>query len=184
MTHLLSSLRVWLATLVVCVGGYSLLVLGFAQALAPHQAGASLIMVDGEAVGSELVAQDFSSPRYIWPRPSAVGYDGAGAGGSNWSPTSEDLAARAAETVAEYGATADNPLPADLVAASGGGLDPHISLAGALYQAERVAAARGMEADTVRALIEAQAFAPGGIFAPDPIVNVLALNLALDAMAQ
>ena len=107
-----------------------------------------------------------------------------GAAGSNLSPTSADLAARAAETVARYGATDGNPVPADLVAASGGGLDPHISLDGALYQADRVAAARGLDPVRVRDLIEQQAAAPGAIFTPERIVNVLQLNLALDRLEE
>lgn len=184
MSYLLPSIRLWLVTLLVCVAGYALLVFGFAQAFSPYRANGSLIEVDGRVVGSELVAQDFILPRYFWPRPSAVDYDGIGAGGSNLSPTSEDLAARGAATVARYGATPDNPIPADLVAASGGGLDPHISMAGALYQARRVAEARGLPLGQVRQLVHDAAFAPGGIFAPEPIVNVLQLNLALDRLAN
>ena len=184
MQYLLPSLRLWLVTFLVCVIGYTALVLGFAQGLVPFQANGSIIEADGRAVGSQLIAQDFKSPRYVWPRPSAVDYDGMGAGGSNLSPTSPDLAARAAETVARYGATPENPVPADLVAASGGGLDPHISLEGALYQAGRVAAARGLPAAEVERLIEAQAVSAAGPFAPERIVNVLELNLALDRQAQ
>ncbi|MBX7535143.1 potassium-transporting ATPase subunit KdpC [Qipengyuania flava] len=184
MNYVLPSLRLWLATILICVVGYTGLMLVFAQTMAPYQANGSIIEVDGQAVGSELVAQDFSSPRYFWPRPSAASYDGMGAAGSNLSPTSADLAARAAETVARYGATAGNPVPADLVAASGGGLDPHISLDGALYQADRVAAARGLDPAWVRDLIEQQAAAPGAIFAPERIVNVLQLNLALDRLEE
>lgn len=180
MTYILPSLRIWVATLAICVIGYVLLILGFAQIFAPHQAQGSIVDVDGRAVGSELVAQGFSSPEYFWPRPSAVDHDGAGAGGSNWSPTSPDLAARAEETVARYGATEASPLPADLVAASGGGLDPHITLEGALYQVERVAGARGLQEDEVGRLVERMAESAGGPFAPDRIVNVLALNMALD----
>jgi potassium-transporting ATPase KdpC subunit len=184
MTYLLPSLRLWLVTILVCVVGYAALLLGFAQTFAPHEANGSIVEIDGRAVGSELVAQDFTSPRYFWPRPSAAGYDGMGAAGSNLSPTSEELAARAVETIDRYGATPDNPVPADLVAASGGGLDPHISLAGALYQAERVAAARGLDKSRVRKLAYDAAIAPGAIFAPEPIVNVLQLNLALDRLEE
>ncbi|MCV0383895.1 MAG: potassium-transporting ATPase subunit C [Erythrobacter sp.] len=180
MTYLLPSIRLWLVTLLVCVVGYVALMLAFAQTAAPWRADGSIIMRDGQAVGSELVVQNFTAPEYFWPRPSAADYDGMGAAGSNWSPTSENLAARAAETVARYGATADNPIPADLVAASGGGLDPHISLDGALYQAGRVAEARGLTEAEVRDLVTSLAHAPGGVFAPEPIVNVLQLNLALD----
>ncbi|WP_375290039.1 potassium-transporting ATPase subunit C [Qipengyuania sp.] len=184
MNYVLPSLRLWLVTILVCVVGYAGLMLAFAQTVAPYQANGSIIKVDGQAVGSELVAQDFSSPRYFWPRPSAAGYDGMGAAGSNLSPTSADLAVRAREIVARYGATAENPIPADLVAASGGGLDPHISLDGALYQADRVAAARGLDPARVRDLIEQQAAAPGAIFAPERIVNVFQLNLALDRLEE
>ena len=184
MNYVLPSLRLWLVTIFVCVVIYTGLMLAFAQTVAPYQANASIVEVDGRAVGSELIAQEFASPRYFWPRPSAAGYDGMGAAGSNLSPTSADLAARAEETVARYGATAENPVPADLVAASGGGLDPHISLDGALYQANRVAAARGLEEARVRDVIEEQAASPGAIFAPDRIVNVLQLNLALDRLKE
>lgn len=184
MTYLLPSLRLWLVTMLICVVGYAALVYGVAQTLNPYRADGSIVEVNGRAVGSALVAQNFRSPGYFWPRPSAADYDGMGAAGSNLSPTSQDLAARAAETVARYGATPDNPVPADLVAASGGGLDPHISLAGALYQAERVAQARGLPTAQVRRLASDAATAPGGILAPEPIVNVLQLNLALDRIAQ
>ncbi|MET1756359.1 potassium-transporting ATPase subunit KdpC [Novosphingobium sp. RD2P27] len=180
MTYLLPSLRLWALTLLVCVVAYTALVFGFAQALAPYRANGSIVEVDGRAVGSELVAQGFTAPRYFWPRPSAVDYDGMGAGGSNLSPTSPHLTARAVETVSRYRATADTPVPADLVAASGGGLDPHISLAGALYQADRVAAARGLDVRVVRGIARDTAAAPGAVFAPEPVVNVLQLNLALD----
>jgi K+-transporting ATPase ATPase C chain len=184
MTYLLPSIRLWLVTLLVSVAGYTTLVLGIAQAALPYQANGSIIQRDGRPVGSALIAQNFTSDRYFWPRPSAADYNGTGAMGSNLSPTSEKLAARAAETVARYGASDGKPLPADLVAASGGGLDPHISLAGALYQVERVAAARGIEDPEVRKLVEGAAVAPGGVLAPEPIVNVLDLNLALDRLAR
>ena len=184
MNYLVPSLRLSLVTILICVVGYAALIYGVAQTLNPFGANASIIEVDGRAVGSELVAQNFTSPRYFWPRPSAADYDGMGAAGSNLSPTSENLNARAIETVARYGATPDKPLPADLVAASGGGIDPHISLVGALYQADRVAAARGLDEGKVRKLAADAAFAPGGIFAPDRIVNVLQLNLALDRLEE
>jgi len=184
MQYLLPSLRLWLVTMLVCVVGYTALVLGFAQTFAPARANGSIIEVQGRAVGSTLVAQNFTTPGYFWPRPSAADYNGMGAMGSNLSPTSEALTERAAETVARYGATPAAPLPADLVAASGGGLDPHISLAGALYQAPRVAEARGLDEGVVRRLAYDSTVAPGGVLAPDPIVNVLELNLALDRIAE
>jgi K+-transporting ATPase ATPase C chain len=184
MQYILPSIRLWLVTFLVCVVLYTGLILGFAQTFAPYRANGSIIELDGKAVGSALIAQDFTSPRYVWPRPSAADYNGMGAAGSNTSPTSPDLTARASETLAAYGTTAANPIPADLVAASGGGLDPHISLEGALYQAGRVAAARGMTTAEVKRLIEAEAVSAAGPFAPERIVNVLELNLALDQLAQ
>ena len=184
MQYLLPSLRLWLVTFMICVVGYTALILGFAQTLTPLRANGSIIAVNGRAVGSTLIAQDFASPGYFWPRPSAADYNGMGAAGSNLSPTSPDLATRAAETVERYGATPANPVPADLVAASGGGLDPHISLEGALYQASRVATARGLARGDIQRLIESQAKSAAGPFAPERIVNVLELNLALDQRAQ
>lgn len=180
MPSFVASLRVALATLLLTVGGYTLLILGVAR-LTPDTAHASLITnADGKVVGSRLVAQKFDSPRYFWSRPSAVDYNAAGAGGSNKSPTSRDLTERAAKLVAKYGASAQAPLPADLVAASGAGLDPHITLRAARYQVRRVARARGLPQAKVDALVENHAFAPGGPWTPDRLVNVLELNLALD----
>lgn len=183
MQYILPSIRLWLVTFLVCVVLYTALILGFAQGVTPYSANGSIIVVDGKAVGSELVAQKFTSPRYFWPRPSAPDYNAMGAAGSNKSPTSPDLTARAQETITAYGATATNPIPADLVAASGGGLDPHISLAGALYQVDRVAEARDLSSAAVKKLVEGQATSVGGTLAPERIVNVLTLNLALDRMA-
>jgi K+-transporting ATPase ATPase C chain len=167
--------------MLVCVVGYSLAILGAARILAPQTAQGSLIVrSDGTVAGSRLIAQKFIQPGYFWPRPSAVDYNGAGAGGSNKSPTSADLTERARGTVAAYGATPQNPLPAELAAASGGGLDPHITERAALYQAARVAAARGIPQSEVETLIRQSAAAPGGFLTPDLLVNVLELNLALD----
>lgn len=178
---LLAGLRVTVATMAICVGGYTGIVWAVAQATTPFTANGSLILAeDGTiVVGSRLIAQGFSQPGNFWPRPSAVDYNAAGAAGSNKSPTSEDLTARATETVAAFGATAENPLPADLAAASGAGLDPHISEAGALFQAPRIAEARGLPLATVEDLVREQAVSPGGPLTSERIVNVLELNLAL-----
>jgi len=184
MQYILPSIRLWLVTFLVCVVLYTPLMLGFAQGITPHSANGSIIEVGGKAVGSELVAQKFTNPGYFWPRPSAPEYNAMGAAGSNKSPTSPDLTKRAEEMITAYGATTANPIPADLVAASGGGLDPHISLAGALYQVERVAAARGLAPGDVRQLVEATATSAGGLLAPERIVNVLKLNLALDRLER
>jgi K+-transporting ATPase ATPase C chain len=181
MQTVLASIRVAVATMLIVVVGYSLVMLGIANAIAPDNAQGSLVRsASGEIVGSRLIAQKFTVPGYFWPRPSAVDYNGAGAGGSNKSPTSPDVAKRAGETVAQYGATAANPLPAELAAASGGGLDPHITERAALYQVPRIAEARGLAAGDIESLVRERAFSPGGTLTPDRIVNVLELNLALN----
>lgn len=183
MQFFLSSMRIAAATMVICVAGYATAVWAVAQAIAPDTANGSLIIGEnGAVIGSRQVAQAFTEPRYFWPRPSAVDYNGAGAGGSNKSPTSTDIADRGRAMVERYGATPDNPLPADLAAASGAGLDPHISEDGALYQAGRVAAARGLERAQIEELVRQAAFSPGGFLSTDRIVNVLELNIALDAV--
>lgn len=183
MQSFLASIRIAAATMLICVAGYATAVWAVAQAITPDTANGSLIVSeDGTIIGSRQVAQAFTRPEYFWPRPSAVDYDGAGAGGSNWSPTSTDVAHRGRAMVERYGATPENPLPADLAAASGAGLDPHISEAGALYQAARVAEARGLEQARIETLIRGAAYTPGGFLTQDRIVNVLELNLALDRL--
>lgn len=183
METFISSLRITVATMAICVGGYSAAVWAVGQAVTPGTAEASIITrPDGTDIGSRQVAQAFTQPQYFWPRPSAVDYNGAGAGGSNKSPTSTDLTDRAAETVAAYGATAENPLPAELAAASGAGLDPHITERAARYQVPRIAGARGVPEDQVNRVIEQNLFSPGGMFTPDRLVNVLEMNIALDGV--
>lgn len=183
MQSLLASIRIAAATMLICVAFYATAVWAVAQAISPDTANGSLITSkDGAIIGSRQVAQAFTRPEYFWPRPSAVDYDGAGAGGSNWSPTSSDVADRGREMVERYGATPENPLPADLAAASGAGLDPHISEAGALYQVARVAEARGLDQAQIEVLISRAAFSPGGFLTQDRVVNVLELNLALDRL--
>lgn len=182
MAQLLTSLRVAAVTLLVCSGGYTAAILAFAQVVTPHRANGSLLTsTDGRVIGSELIAQAFTRPQYFWPRPSAVGYNASGAGGSNKSPTSADLTERARATVAAHGAMAKRPLPPDLAAASGSGLDPHITERAALYQVERVASARGLPKERVESVVATHAFAIGGFLSRDRMVNVLELNLALDA---
>jgi potassium-transporting ATPase KdpC subunit len=183
MKSLIASIRLVILTMLICVAGYTALILGFAQIVTPDTAEGSLIKdKDGNIVGSHLIAQSFTNTIYFWPRPSAVDYNAAGAGGSNKSPTSTNLTERAQHLIEQYGASVAKPLPAELAAASGGGLDPHITEHGALYQAERVAKARSIPQSQVEALVKKQAFAPGGAFTPDRLVNVLELNLALDSL--
>ncbi|OJH42997.1 K(+)-transporting ATPase subunit C [Paracoccus sp. SM22M-07] len=161
---------------------YPLAMTGLGQAFLPEQANASLITRDGQIVGSAFVGQAFAAPQYLHPRPSAVGYDAASAGASNLAPTSAALlaeqAARAEAFRADTGAAR---VPVDAVTASGSGLDPHVSPQNASAQAARIAEARGAPEPEIRSLI-ADHVEPRwlGIFG-EPRVNVLAINLALDA---
>lgn len=165
--------------------GYPLAMTGIGQVLFPAQANGSLVRDDaGRVIGSTVVGQAFVSDRYFDTRPSAAGkgYDGLASSGSNLGPAARPLADRVAADVARYRAAGvAGALPADLVTASGSGLDPDLSPAAALAQAPRVARVRGLPLGRVTALVEQQTRAP---LLGDPHVNVLALNRALDAMAR
>lgn len=168
----MTTLRLTLASILLCGFLYVPGILAFAKAVSPEKAEGSLVTDgSGKIVGSRLIAQAFTSDRYFHPRPSACDYNGQGAAGSNLSPTNPELTARAQGIIEANGANSSRPIPADLVTASGSGLDPHITLAGARYQIDRVAKARGLTADAIDALIP-----------PNPTVNVLELNLALDRL--
>jgi potassium-transporting ATPase KdpC subunit len=166
---------------------YPLVVTGVAQTLVPSQANGSIVMRDGKPVGSELIGQAFGEPRHFWSRPSAtapMANNAAGSSGSNLAPTAPALidAVKArvdALRAADPGNTA--LVPVDLVTASASGLDPHISRAAADYQTARVARVRGLPLARVQALVEAHAEGRWLGVIGEPRVNVLALNLALDA---
>ncbi|UQS17604.1 potassium-transporting ATPase subunit KdpC [Pseudomonas sp. HS6] len=166
---------------------YPLLTTGIARLVFPSQAAGSLIERDGKVVGSSLIGQGFSDPRHFWSRPSATSpmpYNGASSSGSNLGPLNPALADAIKGRVdalhaADPGNTAT--VPADLVYSSASGLDPHISVAAALYQADRIARVRNLPVARVRQLIDEHAEGTLLGFLGEPRVNVLALNLALDA---
>jgi potassium-transporting ATPase KdpC subunit len=165
---------------------YPLLVTGAAKMAFPEQAAGSLVVKDGKTVGSLLIGQSFSDPKYFWGRPSATGsmaHNASGSSGSNQGPLNPALVDAVKGRVealraADPGNAA--PVPVDLVTASASGLDPHLSVAGALYQAARVARVRGIAPEAVRAMVERHTEGRLLGILGEPRVNVLALNLALD----
>jgi K+-transporting ATPase ATPase C chain len=165
---------------------YPLVITGIAQVAFSDQADGSLVERDGTVVGSELIGQPFVSPQYFHPRPSAAGagYDGAASSGSNLGPLSDDLLAAVEQRVADYrsvnGLDAQVPVPVDAVTASGSGLDPHISVANARLQAQRVAGARGVDVGAVLDIVAGATDEPTLGVLGERAVNVLDVNLALD----
>jgi K+-transporting ATPase ATPase C chain len=165
---------------------YPLAITGICQVAFPHQANGSLVRVGDKVIGSEIIGQSFAKPEYFQPRPSAAGsngYDAAASGGSNYGPTNQKLIDRVKASVDMF--RKDNPdyngpIPADLLTASGSGLDPHISPASAEAQSARVAKARGIAVKQIRALIVHYTEGPDLGFLGEPRVNVLRLNIALD----
>jgi potassium-transporting ATPase KdpC subunit len=179
------------ALLIILCGLYPVVVWGIAQVAFPHQANGSLVVRQGQVVGSALIAQNFSSPRYFHPRPSAAGdtgYDAINSGGSNLGPLSQKLVDQVKGRIAAY--RLENHLapevlvPADAVTASASGLDPHISLKNATLQVPRVAAARGVSPDGIKRLIETCTDSCDLGFLGEPRVNVLRLNLTLDELMR
>jgi K+-transporting ATPase ATPase C chain len=188
MRHILISIRMLLVCAVVLGVIYPLLVGGIAAVAFAHAAGGSLVTTsNGAIIGSEFIGQEWTSAKYFHGRPSAAGsgYDAMASGGSNLGPTSQKLADQVSSRVAS--AVADDPsiagaVPADMVTASGSGLDPDISPANAYAQVSRVAKARGLDAAAVRALVDRSITGREFFILGEPRVNVLRLNIALDAL--
>lgn len=184
-SQLLTALRAAVFFLVLCGLIYTGVATFLGGLLFPQQATGSLIEQEGRVIGSRLVAQPFVSPQYFYSRPSAADYDPTGTGGSNLAPSNPELRARVRDESARIqtleGVTA-NAIPVDLLAASGAGLDPHISPKAARLQAPRVALARDLPMERILEVVEQHTQEPQwGVFG-QPRVNVLQLNLALDAL--
>jgi K+-transporting ATPase ATPase C chain len=158
---------------------YPLAVTGIAQITMPYQANGSQVTDNGKLIGSALIGENWTAAKYLHGRPSATKYDASTSSGSNLGPSSKALMGAIAANAAALGGT---QVPADLVTASGSGLDPDISPAGALFQAGRVAKARGIGEDAVRALIAANTEPPQLGILGEPTINVLVPNRALDAL--
>jgi potassium-transporting ATPase KdpC subunit len=184
--ELTAALLATAALLVLVSGAYPLAVWGLSQLTFPQKANGSLVRTGGKSIGSRWIGQDFHSPRYFHPRPSAAGngYDAASSGGSNLGPTSQKLMdsvkARVARYRMENNLSPDILIPADAVMASGSGLDPEISLDNANLQIKRVATARGMDEARLRKLVAPALRKRDFGLLGEPGVNVLILNLSLD----
>jgi len=182
-----TSIRFTMVTIVLLGLGYPLVVTAIAGLIFPRQAAGSLILKDGQIVGSELLAQSFTSDKYFHPRPSAAGngYDATSSGGSNLAQSNKALVDRVQGSIDKLSAeNPGHPVPIDLVTASGSGLDPDITPDAAFFQAPRVAKARGVPEDRVRQLIREHIAGRQLGLLGEPRVNVLDLNLALDNLAK
>jgi len=183
--QLAASLRLFPFTVVICSGLYTVIVLLAAQVV-PYASSGSLIRSEnGQVVGSELIAQQFTRPKYFWPRPSAVSWNAANAGGSNLSPASLAMRQKTEKLIAKFALKKGEKVPTDLVTASGSGLDPHISFEAAKFQVPRVAHARGLSVDQVMTVINNPA--NGRTTTPllnESLVNVLQLNRSLDRLQK
>jgi len=186
LSQLWPALRINIFLMILLGVGYPLAVTGISQLAFPHQANGSLITRNGQAIGSELIGQNFTKPQYFQPRPSAAGndgYDPTASGGYNFGPTNQKLIDRVKASVDKFhkeNPDYQGPIPADLLTGSGSGLDPDISPASAQAQEPRVAKARGISPDQLGQLVAQYTKSPDLGLLGEPRVNVLKLNLALD----
>jgi K+-transporting ATPase ATPase C chain len=188
--HLVANLWLLGSTIVLCALIYPLVLLGIGQLLMPERANGSMVADNqGTIVGSRLIAQPFTSAKYFRPRPSAVSYNAAATGGSNWGASNPNLRKRVADQLAGTDSEGQAPIPSDLVLASGSGVDPHITVKGAEYQVDRVANAwateLGREISEVRievtTILQDHTEAPLAGLAGPELINVLETNLALQS---
>jgi K+-transporting ATPase ATPase C chain len=183
--NLITAVLMTIATTVLLGIIYPLVVTGLAQVLFPRQANGQLIEKDGKIIGSRIIGQAFSGPGYFHSRPSAVSYDATNSNGSQLGPTNHQLIDRVKGDVATLQAeNPGQPVPIDLVTASASGLDPEISPAAAEFQVPRIARARGLSEDAVRRLVQQHTQPRQFGFLGEPRVNVLELNLSLDAASS
>lgn len=188
--HVSIALRLTIVTLVAFGLVYPLAMTGVARVAFPYRSGGSIVWRGGRAIGSELIGQQFNGPGYFHPRPSAAGngYDARSSGGSNLGPTSRKLSEQVRQRVAEVRKSeqmsSGRSVPADMVTASGSGLDPDISVANAVAQVRRVARARGLPEARVARLVRQQTRGRTFGVLGEPRVNVLQINLALDGLRE
>ncbi len=181
----MTTLRLILTSIALCGFAYTAAIHSFARIANSDQASGSLVRnAEGSIVGSRLIAQAFTGDHYFHPRPSACDYNARAAAGSNLSPTNPKLTERATALISSHQAASEHPIPADLVTASGSGLDPDITDAAARFQASRIAKARQLEpAIVMKAIDETKRPLMGSLGGP-PLINVLELNLALDRITR
>jgi len=182
-----TSIRFTIVTTILLGLGYPLVVTAIAGVVFPHKAAGSLILKDGQVIGSELIAQSFTSDKYFHPRPSAAGngYDATASGGSNLAQSNKALVTRIQGSIDQLSKeNPGHPVPIDLVTTSGSGLDPDITPDAAFFQVLRVAKARGIDEDRVRQLIEQHITSRQLGVLGEPRVNVLELNLAMDGLPK
>jgi K+-transporting ATPase ATPase C chain len=184
MSNVFSSILMVAVTMIVCCLLYTAYVWTVGAVFVPAKAEGSLVRDDeGQVIGSSQIAQKFTRPDYFWPRPSAVDYNAAATGGSNLSPLNPAITERATTIITQLNPGPGAEVPADLLTASGSGMDPHISRPAAMLQAERIATARGVSVQRITQLVDQLDESPDGLGLSDEdgrIVNVLLLNLALD----